>query len=462
MKASLQIIMKTLKQYCSAGREYVWEPCKKGLKKLLYSHYRYILRAILVSGFIIYLCFLLSDFTTIPVRDYYFDIYSASYDSIIPDIRVVVGNTNTLNTYSDEFDSQGDSISCRFNFTPHSPFYESKYRIGIIVRPYHTVYKNMSGQIVREEYIKDTVYEPWPTVAGETIGLIMDSVYRLSQQDEQYASFLGSYEHDKKLQFNEKNLDTLSSSYIYIQAYLHRYSSMPIGYRKPKMVREFSGPTQFYIDQSNRINEAWNAFPTSQGKTGIGDTLLYNKLSQNHSYYSTNSLIVKSPGCREGITGIRIKSSNRMTRSDKLGRLFPRMNLFLSRENIALQEYRFCIHPHDIDAYSITLQTRGGAIIQNNPSDELQVLNLHDTRIIKRRTISIPKYTLVDELPIMDEKYYNSDVFVSIPENDGLQYIRLFFVTMVIGLLLEFCCKDIIRFFRERSRSIAEENCENQ
>ena len=141
-----------------------------------------------------------------------------------------------------------------------------------------------------------------------------------------------------------------------------------------------------------------------------------------------------------------------MTRSDKLGRLFPRMNLFLSRENIALQEYRFCIHPHDIDAYSITLQTRGGAIIQNNPSDELQVLNLHDTRIIKRRTISVPKYTLVDELPIMDEKYYNSDIFVSIPENDGLQYIRLFFITMVIGLLLESCCKDVIRFFRERPR----------
>ena len=383
--------MKTLKQYCSAGLEHVWKLCKKIWEILLHSNYRYIAKALLQLGVIIYLCYLLSDFTTIPVRDYYFDIYSASYDSIIPDIRVVVGNTNVLNTYSD--------------------------------------------------------------AAATTIGVIMDSVYRKSQKDERYAPFVSTYKHDKDLQFSEKNLDTLSSFYIYVQAYLHRYSSMPVGYRSPDMVRDYYDSTKFYSIQSLKLYGANEVFPTSQGKNYITDTLLCNKLSPNHSYYSTNSLIVKSPGCRDGMAGINMKSSNRMTRSDKLGRLFPRMNLFLSRENIALQEYRFCIHPHDIDAYSITLQTRGGAIIQNNPSDELQVLNLHDTRIIKRRTISIPKYTLVDELPTMDEKYYNSDIFVSIPENDGLQYIRLFFVTMVIGLLLESCCKDVIRFFRERPRN---------
>lgn len=454
--------MKTLKQYCSAGLEHVWKLCKKIWEILLHSNYRYIAKALLQLGVIIYLCYLLSDFTTIPVRDYYFDIYSASYDSIIPDIRVVVGNTNVLNTYSDEFDSRGDSISCRFNFTPHSSSYNRKYRIAKIlsrveIRSNTIVKINQYGQHVSDSVVMDTVdiyeHKPWPTAAATTIGVIMDSVYRKSQKDERYAPFVSTYKHDKDLQFSEKNLDTLSSFYIYVQAYLHRYSSMPVGYRSPDMVRDYYDSTKFYSIQSLKLYGANEVFPTSQGKNYITDTLLCNKLSPNHSYYSTNSLIVKSPGCRDGMAGINMKSSNRMTRSDKLGRLFPRMNLFLSRENIALQEYRFCIHPHDIDAYSITLQTRGGAIIQNNPSDELQVLNLHDTRIIKRRTISIPKYTLVDELPTMDEKYYNSDIFVSIPENDGLQYIRLFFITMVIGLLLESCCKDVIRFFRERPRN---------
>ena len=48
-----------------------------------------------------------------------------------------------------------------------------------------------------------------------------------------------------------------------------------------------------------------------------------------------------------------------------------------------------------------------------------------------------------------DENFYNADVFVSIPENDGLQYIRLFFVTLLIGWLLLSFCKNIICFIRK-------------
>lgn len=442
--------MKTLKQYCDVAREYLSAFCKNILKKYLLGKCRYVIRAALALAVSFYLFFLLRDFTTIPVRDYYFDFYSASYDSIVPDIRVVVGNTNVFNTYSDAFDSQGDSVSIKYNLYPHSPSYKRKYRIAEIdtekVQHHTYVYMNENGKQVAEKEVLDTLitreYKPWPTFTAETIGLIMDSVCRLAQQDERYAPFLNTYEYDKQLQFCEK--ETLHSSYVYMQAYLHCYSSVPVGYHHGSKVMDGDSA---YFGSSDKFNVIWDVFPTSKGKTGIADTLFYRQLSQNHSYWSHNMLWVTpyAPSTKECTMSVR--SHNTFVRDTKLNRLFPRINLTLLRENIALQEYRFCVHPNDIDAYKITLHTRGGAVIQNNPSDELQVLNLHDTRITKRRNSE--NNMTSEEFNDGDENFYNADVFVSIPENDGLQYIRLFFVTLLIGWLLLSFFKNIIRFIRK-------------
>ncbi len=361
-------------------------------------------RAILCLGLTAYSIYLLNCFMTIPVKDYYFDISAMSPDSVVPDIHILVGDENVMNTYSGDYHAHGDSICVVYNF------YQTKYHV------------------MSRDFSTGKLYEP----AKARLLPIIDTTYHRTKTNTNYSNlFSNAYKNNGKNIFFDP-----AFSCIYALYYANVASSVPVGYKPPKQVYPLDGHDRL-LTKGNEI-EGW-----SNIIYGIyQDTTLAEKLSREHSYFRSNHVIIR-PKCEMNtVLDIPI-CPDRAGNRQGLYRLNPRLMLLFSKENIAMQQYHFYVNTAGVYAYKISLHTRGGAVIQNNPSDVLQVLSLHDTQITKKKPLRNNGVYHDDELERLDTDFKETDVYVQIPENDALQYIRLFFLTLFIGWLMVSFCRNI-------------------
>ena len=378
--------------------------CKQSLLAFLHSSPHHWLRAVLCLGLTVYLIYLLNCFTTIPVKDYYFDIAAMSPDSIVPDIRIHVGDENVMNTYSGDYQAHGDSIYLVYNF------YQAHQQVRM-QRP-------STGE----------VFHP----AKSKVTPVMNTIYRRTKTNKKYNTlFSNAYHTNEKGIFFDPNFTCL-----YTRLYFNIVSSAPIGYKRGKQVYPLDSKEVLYTYGNEK--EGW-----SNIICGVyPDSTIIGELSRKHSYFRANHALIR-PKCEKNTSTNIPVCRDLVLKRQGLYKLSPRLFLLLSKENIAMKQYHFLVKTAGLDVYKISLHTRGGAVIQNNPSDELQVLSLHDTQITKKRPQEYFVAYHRDIWKRLETDFEETDLYVQIPENDALQYIRLFFITLLIGWLMVSFCRNI-------------------
>lgn len=362
-------------------------------------------RAIMCLGLTVYLIYLLHCFTTIPVKDYYFDISAMSSDSIVPEIFMHVGDENVMNTYSGDYHVHSDSIFIAYNF----------YRTNLLLQ--------------NKQLSTGKVFHP----AESRLLPIIDTIYNRIKTHKRYSIY---FSDAYKVNNEEITYDAYHYSYIYTHFYVNIASSSPIGYILGKQVHSLDTIETFSIKGNDK--EGWSNIVCGV----LRDSLFHEKLSRNHSYIRSNHVIMR-PKCETNTSTDVLVCPERHYNIQGVYKLFPRLVLLLSKENIAMRQYHFFVKTAGIKTYKISLHTRGGAVIQNNPSDELQVLSLHDMQITKKMPYENGVAYHNDIWRRLTRDFEETDVYVQVPENDALQYIRLFFITLMIGWLMTSFCRNI-------------------
>lgn len=386
-----------------------WEIVGRNVKNA-FSKYKntmphYGVRAIFALLASIYFIYLAKCFLTIPIKDYYFDIYSVSPDSVTAEIDLTIGSKNIFNTYYNSHDLEYDSIHIQTNCFKYT--INKKYKL-------YPDQKELSHAI--------------------------DSIYVLSKTDSNYLCLLRTYQRNKH--YDNLSRDTLSS-YVYIHSYLNVETSEPIGFVRGDTnvitpINMDSIPKEKFLDKKGvYVGGGFNNTFTSEMNLSIlKDSTSYKKLSPYHGYYNMGNITRYS-----SLSEINIENANlsgdlgfRQSQPNHFAyKLYPKLLYILLKEDISQAYYRFTVNSRSISSYIINVHSSAGAIINNNPSDELKVLTLHDTRITKDRIIAGQ----------WNEDFNDTDLFVSFPENDNIQYFRLFFVTLIIGWLLLAVLKNI-------------------
>jgi hypothetical protein len=350
----------------------------------------------------VYMIYLLKCFLTIPVKDYYFDVYTVSPDSIVAKIDFYVGDRNILNTYAKDSIRQRDSC---FIWLISYPYYEEANRS-----------------------VKKGYYD----ICVKQLSRVIDSTYHQSKLDSSYCPLLETY--NRFYHYNHLDIDTFAS-YSYTHLYLNTCSSRPIG-SFPKFINRL----QVFSDTSQA-----QLYLCSLYLQVICDSLSFKKLSQNHNYFETAKLdrfdsqaIQKA---KHGDYSYMYRGMSTAYSRNNIRFSYPkhRLQYFLAKEDISQAYYWFYFHSESVDTYTINLHSRGGTIVNNNPSDELQVLSLHDLQITKRRKHSL------------NSNYNDTDLLLTFPENSNIQYARLFFVTLVIGWLILAFCRNIWKLIEPKA-----------
>ncbi|MBR6018123.1 MAG: hypothetical protein IK073_05835 [Paludibacteraceae bacterium] len=399
-----------------------YEKPKNAFIKFKDASPHYGLRASFAFVLSVYLVYLLKCFLTIPVKDYYFDVYTNSPDSIVAQIDFTIGNRNILNTYSSK-----DSISvdeCKISYKAY------KYNNNFY-RQYHNKY-----------FLSDE---------SKKLIQFFDSIRSYSYHDSTYADILKNYDSHV---FNIKN-DTLLT-YIYTHQYQNYASSNPMGMIslsdfKRKLPAVY--PNQHSSSQTihKRIDIHFIESPLVEDLflSIFLDSTSFNKLSLNHQYasYASIQYCRSIQSAQEELSYGKVESVD-ITNSlaiaqpayKNLYRKFPRLLLMLSKEDISQVNYRFSFKSTSIDSYQINLHTRGCAIINNNPSDELRVLSLHDTQVLKNKKNAY----------YYDSNFSESEILATFPENNAIQYARLFFVTLVLGWFIRAFLKNLWKIIKRK------------
>lgn len=388
---------------------------KEGYKRFRLNSPHYLLRAIAALVCTVYLLYLLKSFLTIPVKDYYIDIYSVSPDSLVAQVDLTIGHDNLLNTYSMRNGIKNDSFNIEFKCLK---------------------FQNPINRRIRY-YLTEDVH---------LLSIAMDSIaiYSMSCNDTIYNPLLKTYNHYRHHDFLQR--DTMST-YIYTHLYENLSSSDPIGYIESyndsiKLSTPINSNSDNQKDKKYNIllgGGVMSPFICSMNLSLFSDSSSYKKLSKNHNYLNFAKFvrIASWPFLKikdnqldiehETISG-GFGFAHPQPNYAGLYRFFPRLSLLLYKEDISQAFFRFSMNTNAIDSYTINLHSRGGAIVQNNPSDELKVLSLHDTQITKSKHLT------------NNSDYTDTELFISFPENSNIQYLRLFFVTLIIGwLMLSFC-----------------------
>ncbi len=392
---------------------------KQSMSPLKNSSPHYGLRATMAFFLCVYLIYILKCFLTIPVRDYYVDVYSVSPDSVVAQIDFVIGNKNIFNTYSQMQTIEYDSCKIEYSILKH-------------VKP-----------LIGNKQNRDITM----------LSRAMDSIYILSKEDSIYTPLLKTYNHYLHQDHLERDK---SSTYIYTHLYENLYSSKPIGYLTLKndslhILSPINSDIREYLDNRGVVCGGGGMTPyiCSLNLSLLADSISYNKLSRNHEYLSIANFIRlssysyikeqfplhKVENLSGGLSFLHPKPSYR-----GIYRVFPQLSLFLLKEDVSQAYYRFSFNATSIDSYVINIHSRGGVKVYNNPSDELRVLNLHDTQIIKHKKVD-------EEL---NETFTDTELLISFPENDNIQYIRLFFVTLIIGWLIHAFLKNAWSFVKHK------------
>ena len=392
---------------------------KKSCERFKKSSPYYGIRASLAFILSLYSIYLLKCFLTIPVRDYYFDVYANSPDSIVAQIDFTIGNKNVLNTYSSH-----DTLSideCAIHYTSYK--YNSTF---------HSQYHN---EYFLLEKTKKFIHA-------------LDAIRFCSPQDSIYTELLKNYSSHVYNMIN----DTLYT-YIYTHTYHNYASSNPVGMisfsnfnrKKPyifqnpyKGAQPIKTPTGKFIESPLLSSLFLPVFL---------DSTSHKKLSLNHRYFSSANIqyfqsisTVQDDRSYEKVNDTEITQSHALPMPQYTVWLHthPVLLLLLSKEDISQVNYRFYFKAESIDSYMINIHNRGCAIINNNPSDELKVLSLHDTQILKNKANSY------------DENFSESEILASFPENNAIQYARLFFVTLIIGWLIHAFLKNAWSFVKHK------------
>lgn len=432
MKQLFSNLFATIKTWPNAIASW-WQNFKNS-----YPHHG--LRVTVALALFIYLGYLLICFLTIPIRDYYVDVYSVSKDAIKAEIDLTIGDKNVLNTHSNlgTLDRARDSISVKFTI----------YEYGD---------KQGAPNTKRQKYI------------NMGLSKAVDSMAILSRLETNYWPVLRTYNPEEHYQHLE--CDTLSD-YIYVHVYGNYYSSVPVGY----IIRD---KDKNFYPSGKSWSEEYDCFPTSvtllNEQTGkrirpinagvasshtidsmnisiIKDSISYKRLSRNHAYvnrgllYRYNSIGHNVSVMKDGKKAdylsypIGFYSSSKPKRG--LYKFFPLLGIILSKEDISNAYYQFSFNSEQINHYTINVHSRAGVVVENNPSDELQVLSLHDTQIIKSKYENGKRKT----------NYEDTDLFVKFPENNNIQALRLFFVSILMGWLLEVFFSNIDKLIKARKK----------
>ena len=209
MKVFKQLSIRTnelLKRACTTSKNL----CSKCLKK----RHHYGLRTLVALICCLYLFYLLKCFLTIPVKDYYINITPLTRDSIVPEIRLTIGNKNILNTYASEYSQDMDS--CALKCTIH------KWNPHVFDLNWSDVLTN-DGRLskvvysIYDKYVNDSLYD------SSTEERIATCIYNTYQKNTTY----GVLDHNN------------THSFIYMHMYQCRFSSFPIGYKSVKGVVEY-------------------------------------------------------------------------------------------------------------------------------------------------------------------------------------------------------------------------------
>lgn len=350
---------------------------------------RYLLRAVF-DFFLGGICFcLLVCILTIPVKDYYFDtfVYSPVIDSVSLNINLTIGSANLLTTYG-EVD------------------YDNSYDSG-------KFYYSLNNYRAREIHYGKK---------GLEIECILDSLKESDKYKNEYSSL-------------EKH--GAVATYIYSHTYFNSKTVFKL-FNHPNKTQKHIIP--IYNDKYISNAYYWsmtNPFIDSLYLQVVKDSGMYKMLSYNHYYLQTSHL--------QCITddGFIQKEQESVTENLHIPSVESKkqlMGLIFAKEDISQAYFKFVVSTRYIDSYQINLHTRGGAIINNNPSEELKVLSLHDTQIIKKKC---------------DSNYDETELHVSYPERNNIQYMRLFFLTMILGIFFERLIKNIGKSIKRKRNSVA-------
>lgn len=428
MKRYLLNTMAFCKKICNAIMMFL--RFLNGLRLKYWASYPHrTLRVILVVILIWYLGYLLKCFLTVPIKDYYVDVYTVSKDSVTAQIDFTIGNKNIFNTYAtSEFNRDSCMVECQI----------FEYKVG-------------------QCPTKDGFF-----VEAVPFSKALDSIYILSKSDTCYQHILTTYNREKHYQHLEN--DTLSD-YMYVHIYGNLSSSSPIGYYHNKKSNIFSDSIYYCKDLRDQPFNliTYGGIATSPFILSLNNSefseysrLSLKPLSPNHEYWEMGFICrYNSIGHYDiGVDyyGVKKHMSEGITYQPgtfkKMGlyKYFPRLMLFLLKEDISQSIYKYNFHSNTINTYTINIHTRSGAEVSNNPSDELKVLNLHDVQITKHKRIN----------KIYNDNFMETDLLVKFPENSNIQYIRLFLVTVLIGWLIEVFFSNLDKIIKEKKKSYAQ------
>ena len=399
----------------------IWIACKSFGHKFINSSAKYATLSVISLLLSIYSCYLLKCFLTIPVRDYYFDVYANSPDSIVAQIDFTIGNKNVLNTYSSHDTLSIDECAIHYTSYKYTSTFHSQYHNKYFLSEETKMFINL-----------------------------LDSIRFCSPQDSIYTELLKNYSSHVYNMIN----DTLYT-YIYTHTYHNYASSNPVGMisfsnfnrKKPyifqnpyKGAQPIKTPTGKFIESPLLDSLFLPVFL---------DSTSHKKLSLNHRYFSSANIqyfqsirYIQDDRSYEKVNDTKITNSHALPKPQYTAWLHthPVLLLLLSKEDISQVNYRFYFKAESIDSYMINIHNRGCAIINNNPSDELKVLSLHDTQIVKNK----------NKAYYYDKNFSESEILASFPENNAIQYARLFFVTLVIGWLIKAFLKNIWSFVKQK------------
>lgn len=395
---------------------------KKSCERFKKSSPYYGMRASLAFILSLYSIYLLKCFLTIPVKDYYFDVYANSPDSVVAQIDFTIGNKNVLNTYSSH-----DTISideCTIYYTLYK--YNSTF---------HSQYHN---KYFLSEETKKFIH-------------LLDSIRFCSSQDSIYAELLKNYSSHVHNMMN----DTLFT-YIYTHTYHNYASSNPVGMisfsdfyrREPNIYPQKCAKSQ-KMCKAPFVHFIESPLLDSLFLPIFLDTTSYKKLSLNHRYVSSANIqylhsisSVQDDISYGKVNDMKITNSHALPQPQYSAWLktHPVLLLLLSKEDVSQVNYRFYFNGATIKNYMINIHNRGCAIINNNPSDELKVLSLHDTQIVKNK----------NKAYYYAKNFSESEILASFPENNAIQYARLFFVTLIIGWLIHAFLKNAWSFVKHK------------